>query len=140
MPKSRPAPIDKSAARYEIRTSRRGRLVGITWTEPLGRRRAAALAEELGEPVNLLDLWKRRRVHGYQPSRRAVERAKAKTGPRLSTGGQNADVMHALFAGPRRAARDLPLSERAEDPAAVPLRPTLPDAYLLDSDLARPSL
>ena len=34
--------------------------------------------------------------------------------------------------------RHMPLSDRAENPEALPLRPTLPGDYLLDSDLTRP--
>jgi hypothetical protein len=135
--KHKPTPIDKSAARYEIRTSRRGILIGISWSEPYGHRRARALAEERGEPVNLLDLWTRRRIRGYNPSRAAVERAKIKKGPTLTTGGHDADAMHWLFLGTRpHIPRDQPLSDRAEDPTRLPLRPTLPDAHLFDIDLS----
>ncbi len=36
--------------------------------------------------------------------------------------------------------KHMPLSDRAENPEALPLRPTLPGDYLLDSDLTRPVL
>jgi hypothetical protein len=55
------------------------------------------------EPVVLLDCWKRRRIRGYDPSPAAVARRKAIPPQRLTSGGQNADWMHAAFLGrPRR--------------------------------------
>jgi hypothetical protein len=32
----------------------------------------------------------------------------------------------------------MPLRDRAENPEALPLRPTLPGDYLLDTDVTRP--
>jgi len=34
--------------------------------------------------------------------------------------------------------KHMPFGDRAENPEALPLRPTLPGDYLLDSDLTRP--
>jgi hypothetical protein len=144
MSRTRPFPIDKTAPRYNIRLSKgRGQLVGCAWSEPWGRRLAQRLAEQYGESVVLLDCWTRRRIRGYNPSREAVARVKAgaeTAKARLTESGFDGTMTSRLFFGiPRRPKEAPPLSDRAENPEVLPLRPTLPDDLLLDTDLRSPS-
>ena len=144
MSRLRPFPIDRSMPRYNIRLVKgHGQLIGVAWSEPWGRRYAARLAEERGQPVNLFDTWRRRLIRSYRPSREAVERAKARAKEikaRRTEGGFDGAVTHYIFAASRRPKEAAPLSDRAENPEALPLRPALPGDILLDADPARPVL
>jgi hypothetical protein len=127
--KSRPFPIDKSAPRYNIRKNRgHGTLVGVAWSEPWARRLAARLAEQHGEPVVLIDVWKHKRILGYQPSKAAVERAKriAEAPKRVTASGQDGAQFDSFFTFRRRPKEPAPLSDRVEIPEALPRRPTFP--------------
>jgi hypothetical protein len=127
MPKTRPVPIDKSAPRYNIRLSKgRGQLIGCGWTEPYARRLAAKLAEQYGEPVVLLDCWKRRRIRGYNPSREAAARMKAAAKPQFTSGGQVARrfIQPAALVTPRF------IGEPAD---LLPAPPATPRDFGLDS-------
>jgi len=134
MPKTRPAPIDKTTPRFNIRLSKgRGQLIGCAWSEPWGRRLAARLADQYAEPVVLLDCWKRRRIRGYEPSKQAVARAQHADAPkRLTASGQNGAAFDMFFpTGPRRPKEAPPLSDRAENPEVLPLVPARPTDFLL---------
>jgi len=133
MPKTRPVPIDRSLPRYNIRLSKgRGQLIGSGWSEPYARRLASQLAEQYGEPVVLLDCWTRRRIRGYQPSREAVAREKQRieaASKRVTASGYDGSMFDVIYR--RRPKEPAPLSDRAECPENLPLRPVLPGDVLL---------
>ena len=123
--------------RFNIRKSRGpGTLVGSGYVEPYARRLAARLAEMHGESLVLLDTWTRRRIRGYEPSKHAVAQRVAReeaAKSRLTSAGLDGAMTGRLFFGvPRRPTAPTPLSDRAENPETLPLRPTLPDDLLLD--------
>jgi len=108
-------------------------LIGSGWSEPYARRLASQLAEQYGEPVNLMDTWTRRRIRDYVPSRAAVEAAKKRNAPpaRVTKSGQNGAAFDKFFTYARRPKEPAPLSDRAECPENLPLRPVLPGDVLL---------